>query len=363
MTVTTDDDARIEREAARWVRLMRREASTSAELRREFAQWAMTSESHVRHFFSELAFDAGLRSLAPLRQGTVEAWLAGVRASGATRDEAAGSRALLPVHAGAGERDAHRVTRATTRESRYRAPRLVPLGLAAAAALILMIGALLLNTRSDPESRMYTANTARSVVLDDGSGAGMSAGSTLQTRFSPAARDARQASGQITFNVRDDAGRPFVLETPRAVVEVLGTNFTVDVKNVATEVEVFEGKVRVSDRARTTSVELAAHEKTRVSTAGGIEHPRYVFRRSTLAEVADIFNRRNGPPRFIVQGAACTRLISAALNIEDPEALIRDLRGNSALTLTELPDAVVIRERGDTSPAVAGNRSDCNRQE
>jgi transmembrane sensor len=234
----------------------------------------------------------------------------------------------------------------------------------AAVLAVLALGVSLLLTWIKPgdagDWRDYSASSDQRVVLEDGSALEIRAGSSLTARFSRTQRQVRLMKGGVLFTVQRDAARPFLVNFPAGSLSVIGTRFDVEVRDVRTKVSVIDGTVRVFGGAENGgAVNLAGGEETFV-TAGGVEPPRQVFSRSTLAKIAAAFNQRNARPKFIVQGAACARRISASLNVKDPSALIRALKSDLQLSVSEEQGAVVIRERGDTTLTAAGSRSTCN---
>lgn len=326
-------EAELEREAARWVRLLRDEHSASDEVRRDFARWVMQSEHHVRHFLLETAFDESLQALRPRREGTREQWIAELRAM--------------------------------AQQNTRRPPRWVPFALAAGIAIVAVGAAFRMfwpGSESPGEWRQYTAAAATErVTLDDGSVLNMNAGAVIQVRFTPGLREVRFDSGRADFAVTQDAKRLFLVRVPKGSVTVTGTRFDIQVRAAEAEVEVTEGRVRVAGLNQRESVEVSEGERTRVTSAGIVESARYIFRRQTLAAVAAKFNERKRVPKLVVQGTACQRRISAAFNLDDPNELLRDLDANQSLSVKPNADknVVVIRERSDTSKAAAENQSDC----
>jgi hypothetical protein len=66
-------------------------------------------------------------------------------------------------------------------------------------------------------------------------------------------------TGELTAMVaRQPAGAPFVIVTPHARVEVLGTTITVQVKPASTRLEVREGRARIGRPGQGSPVEVAA---------------------------------------------------------------------------------------------------------
>jgi hypothetical protein len=69
----------------------------------------------------------------------------------------------------------------------------------------------------------------------------------------------RLDQGSVVVNaVRQPEGRPMIVRTDGAEVEVLGTRFTLGVSNAATRLEVQEGRVRLTRRSDKKSVDVTA---------------------------------------------------------------------------------------------------------
>lgn len=123
------------------------------------------------------------------------------------------------------------------------------------AALALLIG---LGAWMRPVSVAVPPGQTLTVALPDGSDVQLNSGSRLRYRrhfarwpFLPAARRLVSLRGEAFFDVQPD-GRPFVVETFNARVEVLGTRFNVQAwpesRTSATRVTLAEGKVRAAPR-------------------------------------------------------------------------------------------------------------------
>ncbi len=94
-------------------------------------------------------------------------------------------------------------------------------------------------------------------VLADGSTVVLATGA--EVRYARGAPRAVTLSGEATFEVVHDAGRPFTVTTPNARVEVLGTLFTVSAaSNADTRVSVTRGRVAVAARDADTGDVVAA---------------------------------------------------------------------------------------------------------
>ncbi len=145
--------------------------------------------------------------------------------------------------------------------------RLVWLAAAAAMAVGVLLLAVKVRTGTAPP-RAASATTLPAedplLTLADGSFAHLSPGARVaQKEASPRAVRLLQSDGQVRYEVKPDASRPFEVLAHNVKVSVVGTVFTVTVDPAAVSVKVERGVVRVEDGAR--QVELRAGESLRVA--------------------------------------------------------------------------------------------------
>jgi hypothetical protein len=112
---------------------------------------------------------------------------------------------------------------------------------------------------------LQTGRESRAVIrYPDGTRIELGAGGTISLirirRGDPAAagKGVFVVEGVLTADVtKQPAGRPMVLATPQAEIQVLGTRFVASVEPAATQVEVREGRVRLTRLSDASSVEVA----------------------------------------------------------------------------------------------------------
>lgn len=135
--------------------------------------------------------------------------------------------------------------------------RLVRWSAAAAAAVVLCVGSWYAadhNIREEFGGRVLSFQTSNAPVrytLSDGTEVWLNAGTRLEYPAAFTGRERRvRVSGEALFDVKHDAGHPFIVETYACDVEVLGTKF-----NVVAEpgeglfsTALFEGQVQVTSR-------------------------------------------------------------------------------------------------------------------
>ena len=95
------------------------------------------------------------------------------------------------------------------------------------------------------------------IQLSDGTNVWLNSGSKMEY---PAAFTKRKGKREVTLNgegyfeVAKDAKRPFVVQTGKYDIEVLGTKFNVDAYNKASSFStaLMEGSIQISDKAEPT---------------------------------------------------------------------------------------------------------------
>lgn len=210
----------------------------------------------------------------------------------------------------------------------------------------------------------------RAIELDDGSVIHLNTQSQLRVAFSQEVRDVYLDGGQAIFKVKHDAARPFRVHVGRVVVQAVGTQFDVHRLANRTDVAVIDGVVQIiADASNVNRVSLAElSERTRIAAGkavsivadGEITAPaavdvlemnawqqrRLIFRKNTLLEIADEFNRYNKSPQIRVEGGELqARKFSGVFDADDPESLLMYLKSDDRLAFDRNGDEFVISMR------------------
>lgn len=115
--------------------------------------------------------------------------------------------------------------------------------IAVAATLLLVAGILFFMSNRDV-TLVATTESAR-FMLPDETGIVMQQGAELTYDKSFGKCERRiSMQGEIAFAVARDEAKPFIVSTPTARIEVLGTEFSVTADSAATHLDVTSGKVR-----------------------------------------------------------------------------------------------------------------------
>jgi transmembrane sensor len=190
-----------------------------------------------------------------------------------------------------------------------------------------------------------------SLVLPDNSMVQLDAVSNIQVRYSTSERAIQLLEGRALFQVAKNAARPFVVYSGGVRVRAVGTQFDVYRKSNRTIVTVVEGRVAVFTGAQQTDepdATVSVGEQLVVSngTLKKTEHPdlagdlawtrrQLVFDSMPLTDVAEEFNRYN-TRRLIIEAAGIGDFrISGTFSSTDPSSLIRFLREQPGISVTE----------------------------
>jgi len=253
--------------------------------------------------------------------------------------------------------------RSRRRPSRDRSSRWAVAGVAAGLVIAM---AITLWGRMAAEPSLQTRSTAPAerdtVRLADGSLVTLGPDSKLSypASFSTDGRGVR-LQGRAYFVVSKDSTRPFRVRTPRAVTEVLGTEFSVDAyaSEPDTRIVVSDGRVAVrSDSTHQRSVvakgEAATVRRGRIQTSSVPEidaelawrFGRLAFRNEPLPSVLRSLERWYGVDFRIADSTLSDRRLTATFQDESVSQAIDVLRLTLNLSIHRRDAAFVVAPRG-----------------
>ncbi|WP_165186073.1 FecR family protein [Caulobacter soli] len=222
-----------------------------------------------------------------------------------------------------------------------------PAALAAACAVMLVLGGTLVSRAYLPVEKSYATEVGgRAVVpLPDGSKVELNTATRLRAAVHSKTREVWLDRGEAYFEVAHDKSRPFVVHAGTKTVTVLGTKFSVRREGDRVEVAVVEGRVRVADSrpthspapapdltrgeiviAQGPSTLVAEKSVDRVTSELGWRQGVIYFDQSTLGEAAREFNRYNRK-QVVVDDAELARMrIGGNFEATDVDAFLRLLQ-------------------------------------
>ncbi len=220
--------------------------------------------------------------------------------------------------------------------------KVITYGLRIAAVFLLAFGIYWTsqNTILKPEYQYVQnewANKVKTVTLEDGTIVSLNykAGLYYPKHFSQKARKVK-LEGNAFFNVARNESKPFRVETPISMVQVLGTTFDVDATNNKTMVTVTSGKVKVENKSeQSIFVELLPNEqaiqsvntldKNTVASENfiGWKTGKYLFKNESLLEVITLLERRFHFAYQFTSNELKTRELTAEFNGENLNDIIK----------------------------------------
>jgi transmembrane sensor len=233
---------------------------------------------------------------------------------------------------------------------------------AVAASLLLAIAFISLHSRPalSPQPSVDTFHTDigghRIVPLVDGSRIELNTATILRTIFSKERRDVWLDRGEAYFEVAHIEGSAFVVHAGPRMITVVGTQFSVRRDGDKVTVAVVKGRVRVEDTTRGESratitvapgdVAIGLGPSTMVISkpVAAVEEKlswrdgRLVFDGTSLAEVADDFNRYNRQQLLISDPSVAAIRISGTFKASNMEAFVRLLKQAYGLKVESTAD-------------------------
>jgi len=363
-------------EAAEWF-VDFRDGGVNAATQIQFNRWLCRSPDHVKAYLEIAALWSDVPNLASKEEIDVQALIA----SALEEDN------VVPLGAAVGgaEREANSLPQlealkpafqGVTQLRRLRTHLTARPILWVASLLIVCVGAAG-TAYLELQRGLYTTDIGeqRSITLDDGSTVELNAKSRIRVRFTDQARDVDLIAGQALFHVATDNARAFVVRSGEAHVRAVGTEFDVYRRRSGTTVSVIEGQVAVSlndssagsrafpetpgaGTARSLPPSNAVRASTRLLVSAGEQvvvtaqsaarlrpadvaiatawtQRQIVFQGTPLGDVVEEFNRYNRKQMVIDDETLRPIRVSGVFSSTEPASLLRFLREQVQLAVTE----------------------------
>ncbi|MEM9325099.1 MAG: FecR domain-containing protein [Bacteroidota bacterium] len=197
-------------------------------------------------------------------------------------------------------------------------------------------------------------------ALEDGTSISLNAGSRLEVRTVSEKRREVYLQGEAYFEVTPDPQRPFVIQTEKVKVEVLGTSFNVsETDGTQTIVSVEEGRVRLSrgDQELILSAgqtgaydhlttDLALLEMEDTGEYRFWKTKKLVFRGQTLSDVISTLNRTYEQSIILADAALGDCLLTVSFEDESLDNILEVIAITLGLELSREEDQIVIDGEG-----------------
>lgn len=347
-----------------------REGDVDARAQKDFVRWLRQSPDHIKAYLEVAAFWADVPQLASRQQFDVDALIA----------YASAEDNVVPLN------PAQHHEEKSAAVSRSRPGRTRRLAIAASIATLALSAGSAMWLWSNRAPTYETAiGEQRSVTLADGSMIELNAKSRVRVRFSEHSRDIELSEGQALFTVAKDPSRPFIVSSDNTRVRAVGTQFVVYRRKSGTTVTVLEGTVSVvgtanASRPMTTEparpstgganetkfprdekepfflsageqvvlssrITSTSLEPADVAAATAWTQRQIVFQGAPLTDVVEEFNRYNLRQMTITDAGLETVKVSGVFSSTQPASLLRFLREQVGLNVTEHDAAIEISRR------------------
>lgn len=263
------------------------ESKTARQVREQAAEWTIKKADHPEWSEDD--------------QSNLDGWLA---------ESASNAVAFLRVENAWERMDRLKALRQPSKQKRKVGPLLK---MAAAISAVVVIGAILLQTQSEPRVATFATNVGGHEVLKlaDGSRIELNTSTKLRTLLSGATRTVWLDEGEAYFQVKHDVSRPFIVYAAGHRLTDIGTRFLVKSAARRVQVTLIDGEVRFE------SSDAGIHEHSALMTAGdvvvatadsmsvarqpisklenqlGWRRGILVFKHTTLGDAVEQFNRYN----------------------------------------------------------------------
>lgn len=223
-----------------------------------------------------------------------------------------------------------------------------------------------------PGSALAAAQAYERRALEDGSILELNRGARVEVAYAPAERRVRLLTGEAHFTVAKNPARPFIVRAGGVDVRAVGTAFNVKIDDRQVRVLVTEGKVRVNDAMKGSSLLAASAsgaepvlEKGQAVTLDVIpQAPARVmavddaalahvaawrpevfdFNSESLANVVEAFNRRNTVRLVIADPELRDMPIVASIRSDNLDAFVRLLELTANLESRREGDTITLRK-------------------
>ena len=340
-------------QAADWVVAL---GESDHQTREAFADWLRASPEHIREF---LAVSAIWGTLAGVSSQPSVQELVRLATSQSNVVEMPGAGGSGPTRAAVRARPGRRW-----------------LGRAAAAAIgAVALAAIVLNLPfgGDPNLHATVVGEQSSVPLPDGSVVTLNTRTSIRVDYSARFRDVHLVDGEALFDVADNDARPFRVFTELALIEAVGTQFSVRTYSGQVTITVVEGIVDVSSlsrepQARTdpdgrvqaapmpAPVRIRFDQQARVrsgaSTAQVVDaavekaiawrEQRLIFDALPLEQVIEEFNRYHARPVIIAEQELKPLPISGVFRCDDRASFLQFLSRMELADSAEREDGIIV---------------------
>lgn len=199
--------------------------------------------------------------------------------------------------------------------------------------------------------------------LDDGTVLTMNRGAEIEVTYYRDRRLVNLKQGEAIFEVTRDENRPFIVDSGKAQITVLGTRFAVNRLKNLVRVSVDHGTVKVEQRntenainphflilhdGEVAEVKVNGMEPTRTkryaSDAFAFEKGMVIFDEADMDEIAETLSRYRQLPLVAEQPISGKTHISSILKADSIESFINQMPEMAPVRIVQTPKATIIKD-------------------
>lgn len=227
-------------------------------------------------------------------------------------------------------------------------------GWATAAAITLALGTWFGDLPLRLQADYLTAvGEQQRITLADGSHLLLGSDSAVSATIDNDQRSLRLLRGDLYLEAAHDSQRPLRIKADKATVEVVGTRFSVRLRDDDVAVAVDEGRVRLSTASGESSLlgpgtwqHLRGERLGELHAQGsadqhGWTEGRLIFQDRPLAEVLEELGRERRAP-ILMFGDAGKLRVSGNYRLDDPETVVTALTRLAGARLARLPGGILV---------------------
>ncbi|MCK9605812.1 MAG: FecR family protein [Methylomonas sp.] len=238
-------------------------------------------------------------------------------------------------------------------KKRYINPK-IPLAFAACLVLAVSFsGQIQVLLKADYSSAIGERKT---VLLADGSTAMLNTDSAIAVNMKDGKRSVELFKGEVFFDVKPDASRPFLVQADHSTTRVLGTRFFVNHRKESDEIKVLSGRVEVSDNQIWKDPVVLGKDEMVTVYETSFGQPKkldsklttswidgfLVYENETLEAVIETINRYRPGMVFFRDDSLRQLKINGRLSIREPHDMLKVLQRTMNVKMTYVTDWVVI---------------------
>lgn len=226
------------------------------------------------------------------------------------------------------------------------------INIAAAIVLIAAVAYFLMPSKTNKSLNLASHNTELSTDLPDQSKVVLAAHSSLQYASNKHFRKV-ELTGKAEFKVARSEQKPFIINTQKGIVQVLGTQFIVDaIAKDSVYVKVIEGRVRVKNQNLSDSVDLAIGDEISIvnnqlkTALINQENKHFIFEEVALNEVFKRLSKEFNTNFTVKDSVANKLLITATFKNETLDEILDIVALTHCLIITKNQNQYEVEGKG-----------------